>query len=73
MGAMLFDVAEPNFVSLSRVSPLHLGSRISAGSAQTYRLYYGDRIAICVSAICCTESHLVTAKQIGAKSDRTRK
>ncbi|KAJ6452019.1 hypothetical protein C8R47DRAFT_1229578 [Mycena vitilis] len=73
MGAILFERAEPNFINLSRVSPLDLGTRVSAGSSSTHRLYYGDRIAICVSAICCTESHVVVPKRIGAKSDRERK
>ncbi|KAJ6506336.1 hypothetical protein C8R47DRAFT_1209525 [Mycena vitilis] len=73
MGAMLFERAEPNFVNLSRVSPLDLGSRVSGGSASTHRLYIGDRLAICVSAVCCTESHVVVPKRIGAKSDRERK
>ncbi|KAJ6474033.1 hypothetical protein C8R47DRAFT_1144579 [Mycena vitilis] len=73
MGAMLLEQAEPNFVNLSRTSPVHLSTRVSAGSASTHRLYSGDRIAICVSAVCCTDSHVVAPKRIGAKSDRERK
>lgn len=73
MGAMLFSEAKPNFVNPSRVSPLQLGIRVSAGSTQTHRLYYGDRVAICVSAVCVTESFLSAPRRIGAKSDRQRK
>ncbi|KAJ7161106.1 hypothetical protein C8R46DRAFT_1038268 [Mycena filopes] len=49
MGAMLFQSADPNYINLSRVSPLELSSRVSGGSSQTSRMHVGDRIAICVS------------------------
>ncbi|KAJ6548900.1 hypothetical protein B0H19DRAFT_1265694 [Mycena capillaripes] len=73
MSAMLFQSAEPNFINLSRVSPLDLTSRASAGSSQTSRLYVGDRIAICLSAVCCTESHVLAPKRIGPKTELQRK
>jgi hypothetical protein len=73
MGALLFVEAAPNFVNLSRVSPLQLGCKVSAGSSTTHRLYVGDRIAVCVSAMACTESHVVAPMRIGVKSERQRK
>ncbi|KAJ7615629.1 hypothetical protein DFH06DRAFT_1343597 [Mycena polygramma] len=73
MGALTFDYAAPNFINLSRVSPLELSSRVSAGSSQTSRLYFGDRVAICVSAVCSTESHVVSPKRVGTKSELQRK
>ncbi|KAJ7016597.1 hypothetical protein C8F04DRAFT_1201832 [Mycena alexandri] len=73
IGAIVFAEAAPNYCNLSRVSPLRLNTRISAGSSSTYRLHIDDRIAICVSVICTTESHLVAPKRIGVKSERMRK
>ncbi|KAJ7631398.1 hypothetical protein DFH06DRAFT_1140640 [Mycena polygramma] len=73
MGAMLFVRASPNFINPARISPLELGCKVSAGSVTTHRLYVGDRIAICVSAVCCMESHVVAPKRVGAKSERMRK
>ncbi|KAJ7611888.1 hypothetical protein DFH06DRAFT_1345280 [Mycena polygramma] len=73
MNAILFERAEPNFINPSRVNPLDLGSKVSAGSTTTHRLYVGDRIAICVSAVCCMESYLVAPKRVGARSERMRK
>lgn len=73
MGAMLFQSAEPNFINPSRVSPLDLSSRVSVGSSQTNRLHVGDRVAVCVSALCCTESFISAPKRIGGKSERQRK
>ncbi|KAJ7672316.1 hypothetical protein DFH06DRAFT_1319737 [Mycena polygramma] len=73
MNAMLFERSEPNFINPSRISPLELGCKVSAGSVTTHRLYVGDRIAICVSAVCCMESHVVTPKRVGARSERLRK
>ncbi|KAJ7032301.1 hypothetical protein C8F04DRAFT_1185149 [Mycena alexandri] len=73
MGAMLFDTAEPNYINLSRVSPLALSSRVSTGSSQTLRLHVGDRVAICVSAVCCTESFLTAPRRLGNKTDRQKK
>ncbi|KAJ7734604.1 hypothetical protein B0H16DRAFT_1731671 [Mycena metata] len=73
MGAMLFQSADPNFVNLSRVSPLELSSRVSVGSSQTSRMNVRDRVAVCVSAICCTESHVLAPKRLGTKTDRQRK
>ncbi|KAJ7733303.1 hypothetical protein B0H16DRAFT_1579726 [Mycena metata] len=73
IGAIVFVEAKPNFCNISRISPLRLNTRISAGSSSTYRLHVDDRIAICVSVICTTESHLVAAKRIGVKSERMRK
>ncbi|KAJ7027192.1 hypothetical protein C8F04DRAFT_1189855 [Mycena alexandri] len=73
VGAIVFEEAAPNFGNISRISPLRLNTRISAGSSSTYRLHIEDRIAICVSVICTTESHLVAPKRIGVKSERMRK
>ncbi|KAF7334761.1 hypothetical protein MSAN_02374600 [Mycena sanguinolenta] len=73
MGAMLFTQSEPHYINLSRISPLELSIRPLANNATSHRLYYREHIAICVSAICCTESHLVTARRVGINSDRTRK
>ncbi|KAJ6481342.1 hypothetical protein C8R47DRAFT_1218504 [Mycena vitilis] len=73
MGAMLFERAHPNFINPARVPPLDLACKVSAGSTTTQRLYVGDRIAICVSAVCCMESHVVAPKRVGAKSERMRK
>ncbi|KAJ6462340.1 hypothetical protein C8R47DRAFT_1225489 [Mycena vitilis] len=73
IGAVLFREADPNFINPSRVSPLRLSSQVSAGSAATQRLMVDGRVAMCVTPIFCTESFLVDAKKIGAKTDRTRK
>ncbi|KAJ7020367.1 hypothetical protein C8F04DRAFT_1275143 [Mycena alexandri] len=73
IGAIVFEEAKPNFVNPSRVSPLRLNTRISAGSSSTYRLHVDDRVAICVTVICTTESHLVAPKRIGVRSERMRK
>ncbi|KAJ7175631.1 hypothetical protein C8R46DRAFT_1249160 [Mycena filopes] len=73
MGAMSFVWAEPNFVNLSRTSPLELSSRVSGRSSQTLRLHIGDRVAICVSAICSSQSHLTVPKGLGLKTDGQRK
>ncbi|KAJ7677840.1 hypothetical protein DFH06DRAFT_1316635 [Mycena polygramma] len=73
MGAMLFEHAHPNFINPARISPLELGCKVSGGSTTTHRLYVRDRIAICVSAVCCMESHVVAPKRVGAKSERMRK
>ncbi|KAJ7635505.1 hypothetical protein DFH06DRAFT_1336526 [Mycena polygramma] len=73
MNAILFVEAGPNFINLSRVSPLRLSCRVSPGSSTTHRLFAEDRIAVCVSAICCTESYVVAARRVGAKSERQRK
>lgn len=72
MGAMLFEASE-NYINPSRVSPLNLTSRVSLGSSQTQRLYVGDRVAVCVSAVCVTESCVFAPKNIGLRSDRQRK
>ncbi|KAJ7767247.1 hypothetical protein B0H16DRAFT_1521466 [Mycena metata] len=73
VGAIVFQEAAPNFVNISRISPLRLNTRISAGSSSTYRLHIDDRVAVCVSVICATESHLVAPKRIGVRSERMRK
>ncbi|KAJ7448103.1 hypothetical protein FB451DRAFT_766065 [Mycena latifolia] len=73
MGAMLFTESEPNIINLSRVSPLRLSSQVSAGSSTTRQLHVDGRIAICVSAVCVTESYIVVPRKIGARSDRRRK
>ncbi|KAJ7171044.1 hypothetical protein C8R46DRAFT_1216644 [Mycena filopes] len=72
-GALLFKEASPNFINPSRVSPIRLSSRPSAGSTTTQRLHVDDRIATCVSALFCSESKLVVPAKIGAKSERMRK
>ncbi|KAJ7035868.1 hypothetical protein C8F04DRAFT_1258509 [Mycena alexandri] len=73
IGAMLFVEAAPAFINLSRVSPLRLSKQASAGASATQRLQVDGQIAVCVSAIFCTDSMIVTAGKIGVKSERTRK
>ncbi|KAJ6520779.1 hypothetical protein DFH09DRAFT_226468 [Mycena vulgaris] len=73
MGAMMFKESEPNFINPSRVSPLRLSTQGSAGSSTTQRLHVNGRIAVCVTPVCVTESHVVMPRKIGAKSDRRRK
>ncbi|KAJ7661404.1 hypothetical protein DFH06DRAFT_1325703 [Mycena polygramma] len=72
-GALTFKEAEPNFINPSRVSPLRLSRQASPGSSPNLRLLVGTRIAVCVSAVFCSESVLVEAGRIGPKSDRVRK
>ncbi|KAJ6470778.1 hypothetical protein C8R47DRAFT_751799 [Mycena vitilis] len=72
-GALMFKSASPNIINPSRVSPVRLSSRVSMGSTTTYRLHVDDRIAVCVSALFCSESKIVTPVKIGGKSDRMRK
>ncbi|KAJ7040019.1 hypothetical protein C8F04DRAFT_1315137 [Mycena alexandri] len=71
--AIVFDEAKPNFVNPSRVSPLRLNTRILAGSSTTHRLHVDDHIAICVTVVCTTDSHLVAPKRIGVRSERMQK
>ncbi|KAJ6522934.1 hypothetical protein DFH09DRAFT_1191008 [Mycena vulgaris] len=73
MGAMMFQESEPNFINPSRVSPLRLSTQGSAGSSTTQRLHVNGRIAVCVTPVCVTESHVVVPRKIGLKSDRRRK
>ncbi|KAJ7187201.1 hypothetical protein C8R46DRAFT_1207166 [Mycena filopes] len=73
VGAIVFQEAKPNYVNMSRISPLRLNTRMSGGASATCRMYIEDRVAICVSAICCTVSNLVAPKKIGIKSERMRK
>ncbi|KAJ7044254.1 hypothetical protein C8F04DRAFT_1250197 [Mycena alexandri] len=73
IGAMLFVEAAPSFINLSRVSPVRLSKQVAAGASATQRLLVDGQIAICVSAIFCTDSMVVSAGKIGAKSERTRK
>ncbi|KAJ7024534.1 hypothetical protein C8F04DRAFT_1270228 [Mycena alexandri] len=73
IGALMFKEAEPNFINPSRVSPLKLSRQASAGSSPTHRLMSGSKIAVCVSAIFCSESVVTEAVKIGPKSERMRK
>jgi hypothetical protein len=73
IGAILFKEAAPNYINLSRVSPIRLSSQVSSGSSATRRLQVDGRVAVCVSAVFTTESYLGTAHKIGPNSDRTRK
>ncbi|KAJ7037572.1 hypothetical protein C8F04DRAFT_1180313 [Mycena alexandri] len=73
IGAILFVESKPNFINPSRVSPLTLSRQLAAGSSGTQRLMYDSKIAVCVSAVFCTESVVVTAAKIGGKSERLRK
>jgi len=73
IGALLFKEAEPNFINPSRVSPLKLSRQLTSGSSPTQRLLVGTRIAVCVSALFCSESVVVEPARIGAKSERMRK
>ncbi|KAJ7720721.1 hypothetical protein B0H16DRAFT_1699910 [Mycena metata] len=73
IGALVFKEADPYFINPSRVSPLRLASQTSTGSSPTQRLQVGNRIAVCVSALFCSESVLVEPAKIGPKSERMRK
>ncbi|KAJ7019099.1 hypothetical protein C8F04DRAFT_1276683 [Mycena alexandri] len=73
IGAMLFVEASPSFVNLSRVSPLRLSKQAAVGASATQRLLVDGKIAICLSAVFCTESMIVSAGRIGTKTDRTKK
>ncbi|KAJ7722043.1 hypothetical protein B0H16DRAFT_1699454 [Mycena metata] len=73
IGAMLFVECKPNFINPSRVSPLCLSRQASAGTSGTQRLMYDGQIAVCLSAVFCTDSVVVTAGKIGGKSERMRK
>ncbi|KAJ7029810.1 hypothetical protein C8F04DRAFT_1264537 [Mycena alexandri] len=73
IGAMLFVDSKPNFINPSRVSPLNLSRQLSSGSSNTQRLLYDGKIAICVSAVFCTDSVVVSPSKIGGKSERFRK
>lgn len=73
IGAILFEQATPNFINPSRVSPVRLSRQPSPGSAGTQRLHVDNRIAVCVSALFCAESKIVTPTKIGGKSERMRK
>jgi hypothetical protein len=70
---MLFTEADPNFINPARVSPLKLGKQTAAGASGSQRLLYNGRIAVCVSAVFCTESVVVSAGRISSKTERTRK
>ncbi|KAJ7764350.1 hypothetical protein B0H16DRAFT_1799868 [Mycena metata] len=63
----------PNFINPSRISPLRLSRQAAASSSGTQRLLYDGKIAVCLSAVFCTESVVVTANKIGGKSERMRK
>ncbi|KAJ7768497.1 hypothetical protein B0H16DRAFT_1716487 [Mycena metata] len=73
IGAMLFVEAGPSFINLSRVSPLRLSKQAAPGASATQRLLVDGQIAVCVSAIFCTESMVVSAGKVGPKTERTRK
>ncbi|KAJ7019254.1 hypothetical protein C8F04DRAFT_1197902 [Mycena alexandri] len=73
IGAMLFVEASPSFINLSRVSPLRLSKQASAGASATQRLLVDGQIAVCLSAVFCTDSMVVSAGKIGVKSERYRK
>jgi hypothetical protein len=70
---MLFTEADPNFINPSRVNPLKLAKQTAAGTSGAQRLLYNGRIAVCVSAVFCTESVVVSATKISSKTERTRK
>ncbi|KAJ7119965.1 hypothetical protein C8R43DRAFT_960035 [Mycena crocata] len=72
MGSMLFIESGDRYINLSRCSPLGLSAHTSAGSSQTVRLQIGDRVAICVTPVCVTESCLFAPKAVG-RGDRYRK
>jgi hypothetical protein len=73
IGAMLFTEADPNFINPARVNPIKLARQTTAGTTGNQRLLYNGRIAVCVSAVFCTESVVVTSGKISSKTDRTRK
>ncbi|KAJ7765355.1 hypothetical protein B0H16DRAFT_1717900 [Mycena metata] len=73
IGAVLFVDCGPNFINPSRVSPVRLSGQLASGSSGTQRLMFDNKIAVCVSAVFCTDSVVVTAGKIGGKSERLRK
>ncbi|KAJ7758271.1 hypothetical protein B0H16DRAFT_1885288 [Mycena metata] len=73
IGAMLFVEGAPAFINLSRVSPLRLSKQASSGASATQRLLVDGKVAVCVSAIFCTDSMIISAGKIGTKTERTRK
>ncbi|KAJ7746065.1 hypothetical protein B0H16DRAFT_1462645 [Mycena metata] len=73
IGAMLFVECKPNFINPSRVSPLSLSRQAATGPSATQRLLYDSQIAVCLSAVFCTDSVVVSAGKIGGKSERMRK
>ncbi|KAJ7662640.1 hypothetical protein DFH06DRAFT_1324999 [Mycena polygramma] len=73
IGAVVFERAEPKFINPSRVSPIVLSRQVIPGSSATQRLHVDGRVAVCVSALFCTESKLVSPSRIGGKSERMRK
>lgn len=73
MGAVNFESAEPNFINLSRIPPLDLSVRATQNASQSARLYVGERIAICVSAVCSVQSCVVAAQKLGPKTESMRK
>ncbi|KAJ7708002.1 hypothetical protein B0H16DRAFT_1746370 [Mycena metata] len=70
---MLFVECKPNFINPSRVSPLSLSRQAATGPSATQRLLYDGQIAVCLSAVFCTDSVVVSAGKIGGKSERMRK
>ncbi|KAJ7664486.1 hypothetical protein DFH06DRAFT_1324037 [Mycena polygramma] len=72
-GAVVLQRCAPNYVNLSRVSPAVLSRQSVPGSSATQRIHVDNRVAICVSALFCTESKLVSPAKIGGKSERLRK
>ncbi|KAJ7637962.1 hypothetical protein DFH06DRAFT_1335610 [Mycena polygramma] len=73
IGAIVFERGEPKFINPSRISPVVLSRQVVPGSTATQRLHVDGRVAVCVSALFCTESKLVSPAKIGGKSERMRK
>ncbi|KAJ7605400.1 hypothetical protein DFH06DRAFT_1020279 [Mycena polygramma] len=52
---------------------MHLSRQPVPGKSGSHRVHVDNRVAVCVSALFCTESKLLSPTKIGGKSDRTRK
>lgn len=73
LGSIVFERAEPRYINPSRVSPMILSRNSVPGGSGSQRLQVDGRVAVCVSALFCTESRLVSPARIGGKTERMRK
>ncbi|KAJ7137598.1 hypothetical protein C8R43DRAFT_1132186 [Mycena crocata] len=71
--SILFVEALGRYMNPSRSSPVKASVQLTSGANPSKRLNFNDHIAICVSALFCTESFVTQPKKIGASSDRLRK
>ncbi|KAJ7018903.1 hypothetical protein C8F04DRAFT_1189381 [Mycena alexandri] len=73
LGSVIFERGEPRYINPSRVSPMILSRQTVPGNSGTQCLQIDGRVAVCVSALFCTESKLVSPAKIGGKVERMRK